>query len=892
MKFYQILTALFLSATAAIANPNFERNADGQNISKFKGRTIVGVTRDSSKVFSVYLDRDKKAKFHFSSGKRKTVTWRQVSRNIICFKGLVDGKSYEEVCKLAKPLGRGTDWMTVKVFEKSSGITYDKVSKDERRGSSQIVYTFDGDVPVSQNSYISDLRKWKGHTIVGRTIKDKEAWFMQVGLDNKMEFVFGSGKRYKGTYTTTKSEICLKFFDKPAFDGCRKPTIKKGKLAWVSTASGGHTSEIVFMKETEKRGPKIVKSVSKDKFHMLAVDRSYRTLAAVKRSGSGSVELYDTHTLRLLVQIPHYARDVAFSPLGFRVAGNYKNKIWQTNVNSGQVDWAVELDDDITLTELSYALNNRRIIAGSTSGHLYLFDAQNGKLLAKHFINDSSISDIDVRKAQILVGNKAGQLFAAHFNDLSKFTNFHTAASDITIIKLFDDGQGFFALTKNGQIIKGALGALPSQMAVTNSVETGLSPAYTLAIDQQGAELIVSSATGVKLYKTDTLATVNLHDTSELSDLRSSTYLTRYAGFASALNDGGLNVWARSQKRVANVTAANKNGSETARKRWIRVRDANLEKDRIYNALKSDSDLLYATGKCTAYTAKAAGLPANERKTDCEKAATLRKQTAKYNQMLKDLECQKAEDFRTLNKVGSAFVERRCFATVKINAERAQYEAAKSILDCATIAQFEAKFSEVGAGDECIFQQALTADSARKLYFAAVKMDTSKRNDRAKQLYLEVMNRFPDDDLAIDSAKRLTQLGDQEERNDKDAKNAAALKAAQKALEQAKRTNEEELRKAKAREAAAKRDADNARVRAAEARAREAEARAKANRQPSRNTSCDHVTVGQNFSVAGGGLFGMTGYFTVIGISRQGGLVTARIAGTDIQKQYRCSRVR
>ena len=171
-------------------------------------------------------------------------------------------------------------------------------------------------------------------------------------------------------------------------------------------------------------------------------------------------------------------------------------------------------------------------------------------------------------------------------------------------------------------------------------------------------------------------------------------------------------------------------------------------------------------------------------------------------------------------------------------------------------------------------------------------MDTVKQNERAKRLYIEVMNRFPDDDLAIDAAKRLTELGDQEERDQKDAENAAALKAAQTALEQAQRANAEELRKAKAREADAKRAADKARAREAEARAREAEARAKANRQPSRNTSCDHVTFGQDFKIPGGGMFGMTGYYTVVGISRTGGIVTARLAGTDIQKQFSCRRVR
>ena len=276
MKLFTLFAALVLSVTSVAADTDFERNADGIAANKFYKRTIVGVTRDSSKVFSIYFGSGNKAKFHFSSGKKKNVTWRKPSRNIVCFKGLVDNNAAKEVCKYANPLGRGTDWLTVKVFERDGKITYEKVTKNERRGSSQIVYAFDGDVPVSQNSYISDLRKWKGHTVVGRTIKDKEAWFMRLGLDNKMEFVFGSGKHFKGTYTLSKSEICLKFNEKPAFDGCRKPTQKGKRIAWVSTSSGGHTSEIVFMKETEKRGPKIYKKLSSDSYHMVLTNVNLR----------------------------------------------------------------------------------------------------------------------------------------------------------------------------------------------------------------------------------------------------------------------------------------------------------------------------------------------------------------------------------------------------------------------------------------------------------------------------------------------------------------------------------------------------------------------------------------------------------------------------------------
>ncbi len=113
--FYSLILVLILNSGNAFAESDFEHNAKGLNLTDLRGRTLVGVTRDNSDIWSLFLSHSGKAQFHFSSGKRKTAKWRQRSSGIICFTEIVDENPSQEICKLATPLGRGTDWMTVEI---------------------------------------------------------------------------------------------------------------------------------------------------------------------------------------------------------------------------------------------------------------------------------------------------------------------------------------------------------------------------------------------------------------------------------------------------------------------------------------------------------------------------------------------------------------------------------------------------------------------------------------------------------------------------------------------------------------------------------------------------------------------------------------------------------
>lgn len=254
MHIATIVASLILLVTAPLATAQtnasnlFDKNARGLTLNEVLGDTLVGVTRDGSKTFSLYLDWNKKAHFRFSNGTRNTATWRKPAKDLICFKGLNAKKPWEEVCKLARPRGRGLDWRTVKVNKKAGNTVYfDYVNKTEKSGSSQIVYRFDGNQIINPNSYISDLRKWRGRVVVGRTLKDKEAWMAHLRKSGQIVFVFGSGRKLYGNYTLQRDRICMTFPSQSNSNGCRKPNVKGSKIHWTDAKSGLAISEVVYL---------------------------------------------------------------------------------------------------------------------------------------------------------------------------------------------------------------------------------------------------------------------------------------------------------------------------------------------------------------------------------------------------------------------------------------------------------------------------------------------------------------------------------------------------------------------------------------------------------------------------------------------------------------------
>lgn len=279
-----------------------------------------------------------------------------------------------------------------------------------------------------------------------------------------------------------------------------------------------------------------------------------------------------------------------------------------------------------------------------------------------------------------------------------------------------------------------------------------------------------------------------------------------------------------------------------------------------------------------------------------ERVCMRKSNNAKYLTALRDFKCEIADQIRKKSRVGELHEVQKCRKDSKLQVDLVAFEEAVAVGDCNTAAQLGRAIGKREAGADCTVSTVLRSQNPRRIYLAAAKFDSENDRSRAKKLYTEVMVSFPENDLAINAANRLTQLNDLEIVEQNQAQSAAALKAAQVALQKANADKAVAERKAARALEQARQQAKQAREQAekaqleADARAREAEARADS--QPRRNSSCDHVSPGMYFEFNGGGLFGIAnGRWEVIGINRQGGIVTARKTGQDFRRQISCGQV-
>lgn len=909
---------LITAPALAIAEPDedYKFNAEGLTLSKMIGRTTVGTTRDSSKTWSLYLARDKTAFFTFSSGKTATATWVQKSQRIICFKGLNKDRPADEVCKRAQTLGRGTDWMTINLKTKDGKTTYEKATKGEKAGSSQMVYSHAGRKAVDQTSYIADVSKWPGHVVVGRSLKGKEAWSIYFDPEGTMLFTLGTGRQESGRYRISSGEICMTFAKSTGgmtnLGGCYKPKVQDGKIRWARSSSGSATSELVYMVKAEPPapGPRTLEPLSRDSYHMVLADPTGRTIATVNRRGSGSIELYDAAARSLIGSHPAYAQDMSFRSDGLRLAGDYKSNVWVLDIDTGLEVWSHTRAVGADFSELAFA-NDGQLLVGDNAGWVTVFDAETGAVQSSVQVAQTRISDIAVsRNGHVLIGSRDGALVMAQVNALDKTVPVAGAPAggndnSVHNVAFESNGERFYALYKDGTLLTGSSGATVTEADVDKIVKLNTGTAYVIAQDPTRPELFVAGKNAAQFIKRPSLQVVETLPKSESGWRISTAYMGKSGAMISHLEGSGLETWARDYDNYLRLKKVPFSVKGPANKRVSAIRTARKKQADRYAELRTDLNVLYSNGDCTVYEARAKELKTADRKDDCAAAKAKRAQIADYALALKELRCDAATAIRTEHGHGSTFREEKCRAQVEKAQAQARFLAAVEAKECTVVRELGPDFGAPTAGSDCDMAVALEADSARKMYFAAVKFDSSKDRTRAKTLYTEVMNRFPDDDLAIDAANRLTALNDMEVLEQRQSENEAALAAAQAAIAKANaekaaaerraKAQADQARAAAAREAKAARQAADARARAAEARAREAEARARAQTQsqPRRNTACDHVAPGKRFTVKGGGFFGIgDATYRVIGISRQGGFVTAQMLGTDIQKDFRCSRVR
>ena len=98
------------------------------------------------------------------------------------------------------------------------------------------------------------------------------------------------------------------------------------------------------------------------------------------------------------------------------------------------------------------------------------------------------------------------------------------------------------------------------------------------------------------------------------------------------------------------------------------------------------------------------------------------------------------------------------------NALIAERKAAIGGLSCDAVKALDAKIGDGDNYSPCTFQSVLKSGTARELFLSAAKYDADRDRAPAKQLYRAIVDRFPQDDLAIKAAERMTTISDQEAR--------------------------------------------------------------------------------------------------------------------------------
>ena len=834
----KLLCALFIFAAAYWSTPaqaqtaaDFEFSKAGLSMKAISGRTLVGMTRDTSKTWSVYLSKSGTASFNFSTGKSASSKWYSRGNNIVCFKGLIKDKPLKEICKLITQRGRGLDWMTVELYKSNGKTVYRKVDKSERRGSSQIVFSHAGRMTVSKYSYRSDLRQWRGRVVVGRTLKDKEAWSAHFKQDGRVDFVFGSGKKASGRFTATQRQICMTFASNPNLNGCRKPYTKNGKVVWASSKNGSYISEIVYMYKPVVRKPTPPKPV-----------KVYA--AKAKTYGTGYFEIFTGHlpgnkfavqtgllestfriieTKRGIVQAELKRKGVVLAPdlYGLKMAWIESRKnfhVWDFSDQSqvaitsetldgrdfdtiainraGNIVALVEDDSDRVLLwdvgekkifkEIEVASEEKIKLVGFGSFGPYLHIKVDGKIIRTVNIETGESTEISAASGSKIID------FQMSESRREAVLVERTANKKATYISSYESRSGAWLLKKR----------IKSQSSLAGNVSISL----------DGKEALVSvKDKGIYAYS--------------LPHLSNKTLVTgrTSGGIRHFGQDGAFLVWKFLEKGTrlygrSQTQAQRFKGTYGAYKFELaalvteetkRVKAVIAEEKAEYDALLTLATGHYDAGRCGEYDAIAPELRRSDvNKTDCETAATLRQKEQAYQAALRAMDCEESRALHTAYDVGSRSDISKCLRQRQRRDDLLAFSKALKAEDCDAIEALEGRVGREGAGAECKLKLALASDSPRRMFLSAVKFDTNGAFEEAKQSYEAIMERFPEDDVALQAATRVVALTDQLRNRQKADQEALKTQAA---LREAKRVAEAARKRAEATERAAKEAAERER---------------------------------------------------------------------------------
>lgn len=892
MRFFAFLIALVFLSSHAIADQSddFNRLSQGLTIDRSIGYTLVGSTRDSSRPWSLYLSEDGQALFTFSSGNTAKASWEKTSRNVICFKGLIEDDPEKPICKYAPPRGRGMDWVTVEKSEKSG--KWEWVEEGARYGTTQFAFAFRGKTEINRETSLSNAGQWAGHVVLFRLPKTKQTYAIYFGNDKTWRKTDPKGLTSFGTYRIKDGDMCMTEASQNAKQICYRPKAAEGMVEWRRKGFSTARAEVLYRHPISidaTNTPVLSDALTKNWAHMVSYAQGSSLLAFVNYGGSGrskSIDIHDALSGEYLSSFKGFARDIAFDKEGKHLAASDKTALRLLWPEAGVTLWEVKSTEQDIFTEVAFNDRGDEVIAGLTHGDVVVFNSSTGEEIDRAPFGYAAISDLTANDTYIFAAHKSGLILAAPRKEMKKLSTIKPESVGVLNLHLTPDGL-LIATYRNGVIAEISMSA-ESGLTLERSRSVGMDKIKSTTFDKSMSRLVVFGDQTAKMLHWPSLKPVEGVDLTTLGQQLFGTFLSSDQLLTSVSRRFGAEIWSLNQQAaLARYRNAMDNKSAAYQRTKTRDRLAK-EHAAAQKAIIDQADRLFQQGDCTGFEQYLTEKRLTDARStdDCKAALNKKLARADVLELIKSERCDRANELAKSSGLSMLREINQCKKAKAKRLEDERYQAAVASNDCETLDQMGPKRGQKDAGTNCRMAKAMESTSGQTVYLAAIRFDTTGDKARAKLLYLHIMEKFSSDAVAIDAANRLTALADLELMQKNQAENAKALAAAQKAMEAARK----EAARAAKREAEARQRARDADRRAEEERRRADQARRQATSQPKRNRSCDHVYVGKEFQARGGALM-LKQYYIVVGVSQYNGVATIRSKHSDYRQEVNCRSI-
>lgn len=249
---------------------------------------------------------------------------------------------------------------------------------------------------------------------------------------------------------------------------------------------------------------------------------------------------------------------------------------------------------------------------------------------------------------------------------------------------------------------------------------------------------------------------------SGAGDLSAATFVGRQGEILS-LAGRSVRFHAKTPERVKALQDQGK-ANAAADKAVIAAFKKRQGEDRAKRREQSNrANTAFKAGDCQAYIAVRKEMGRVISMATCQKMLKDAKLRNEFKERVAALDCDGAAEIA--RQMGRKFT--RELNTCRQNAgnsDKKRFEQAKTNGECDLVAQLWFKvggrLTDVAKCRAEAVKAQKPAGNARDLFFAAVKKETAKDYQGAMELYQQLMDSFPEDELALDAAKRLVALND------------------------------------------------------------------------------------------------------------------------------------